>query len=64
MNCTNCGKKRQTKSVLTSCEMTGSLIKVNMGYCPCEDKDVEKEKPLKTWGDVDRYMKSLGYKLC
>ena len=23
---------------------------------------VKKEKPLKTWGDVDRYMKSLGYK--
>jgi hypothetical protein len=44
--------------------MTGSLIKVNMGYCPCKDKDVEKEKPLKTWGDVDHYMKSLGYKLC
>ena len=22
---------------------------------------VKKEKPLKTWGDVDRYMKSLGY---
>ena len=24
---------------------------------------VKKDKPLKTWGDVDRYMKSLGYKL-
>jgi hypothetical protein len=22
---------------------------------------LKKEKPLKTWGDVDRYMKSLGY---
>ena len=39
MNCTNCGTPRQTKTVLTSCEMTGSLIKVNMGYCPCKDKD-------------------------
>lgn len=24
----------------------------------------KKEKPLKTWGDVDRYMKSLGYIRC
>ena len=23
---------------------------------------VKKEKPLKTWEDVDRYMKSLGYR--
>jgi hypothetical protein len=23
---------------------------------------IKKEKPLKTWGDVDRYMKSLGYR--
>jgi len=22
---------------------------------------VKKDKPLKTWEDVDRYMKSLGY---
>ena len=22
----------------------------------------KKEKPLKTWEDVDRYMKSLGYR--
>ncbi len=22
---------------------------------------LKKEKSLKTWGDVDRYMKSLGY---
>jgi len=39
MNCTNCGTPRQTKTVLTSCEMTGALITVNMGYCPCKDKD-------------------------
>ena len=26
-----------------------------------KDPKAKKEKPLKTWGDVDRYMKSLGY---
>ena len=45
MNCTNCGTPKQTKTVLTSCDMTGTLIKVNMGYCPCKDKDDDDDLP-------------------
>ena len=45
MNCTNCGTPRQTKTVLTSCDMTGTLINVNMGYCPCKDNDDDDDLP-------------------
>jgi hypothetical protein len=39
MNCKKCGTQKELKPVQTCCEMTGTWITVNIGYCSCDDKD-------------------------
>lgn len=39
MNCNNCGTPREFKNLQTCCEMTGTWITIQMGYCPCKDND-------------------------
>lgn len=43
MNCNKCGSQREFKPVQTCCEMTGTLITINMGYCPCKDNNDDDE---------------------
>jgi hypothetical protein len=46
MNCKNCGTQKELKPVQTCCEMTGTWITINMGYCPCNEKDDDDDDDL------------------
>ncbi len=46
MNCNNCGTTKELKPVQTCCEMTGTWITIQMGYCKCKDDDDDDDDDL------------------
>ena len=45
MNCNKCGTQKTSRPIQTCCELTGTLITINLGQCSCDDNKDDDDLP-------------------